>query len=845
MYQQSELKHLHERLKAQYPQYGLDFTGSCLTLTRLHSKVEVCPDGAKLYVNGKLYDQFSSTEVNDPDDLYELIEAFLLDLQHAGMQEGNETYMVAAQQAGKMGSQFLLGMAICSVLLLIGLLTANSPLLFALLFLLPALSLLILKWMRKKIFQRCWICPACGQPLPMSRNGRGWEMAYVPQCPHCAHVLERPTELEAIQTEYAPGKPLDPAHDLPAPISKLPYRLCGSITIAFSAVLLPLMFLVDGLEPLDWFGVGVSVAMLLGMIGLGLGLLLCRYREPEEQKTPVVIVRERKAVAVLGVIFWAIGFVLLLMGVIVADTPPFEAEVTALVSLPGWLFFLMGVWMMLAGRNRALFVFRDNGLLYISSWGKPRAFAPGQVASVRMTANRSIHLLDREGKKLCAIETNMQGIPRFAQWLESTNLSLALTPAMEKQAQQQEQQETTVQWREEYRTRWHDHIKAIRIGLWIVIGLFALGVLAPIPLYIFAGAKFTTVMKIGALAPIPFLVFCLVFAPVLFFGDRPQNATAEWSAMHIHVPLIPCLLIAAAYFWQTSDIWGGWVLQQADSGWGWLIRVLSITTLLTVLQVLRCPKRTRLGAGLFMGIVGLSIACGLHYCVNAALIGPAQHYPAIIVDSHADDPDVDDDDFELTILLDNGKEAELAVPEKIYEMAMEGQPLEVCHRESPFGVILLDIHAPQTEQEQLALIDFTKDTSLTEIPASGGKLVNLELDPATAYGRLRALFGAPNYETQNFEDAYAYILYIQPQPDQKLYLEVYEGSSGPAIGGPNTPEGRKAAKDLKALIENSNALAEYQYEGYYADLNLKIQMGIQNGLPYFREEPCTVMPDFS
>lgn len=246
-----------------------------------------------------------------------------------------------------------------------------------------------------------------------------------------------------------------------------------------------------------------------------------------------------------------------------------------------------------------------------------------------------------------------------------------------------------------------------------------------------------------------------------------------------------------------------------------------------------------------MGIVGLSIACGLHYCVNATLIGPAQHYPAIIVDSHADDPNVDDDDFELTILLDNGKEAELAVPEKICEMAMEGQPLEVCHRESPFGVILLDIHAPQTEQEQLALIDFTKDTSLTEIPASGGKLVNLELDPATAYGRLRALFGSPNYETQNFEDAYAYILYIQPQPDQKLYLEVYEGSSGPAIGGPNTPEGRKAAKDLKALIENSNALAEYQYEGYYADLNLKIQMGIQNGLPYFREEPCTVLPDFS
>ena len=202
-------------------------------------------------------------------------------------------------------------------------------------------------------------------------------------------------------------------------------------------------------------------------------------------------------------------------------------------------------------------------------------------------------------------------------------------------------------------------------------------------------------MKIGALAPIPFLTFCLVFAPVLLFGDRPQNATPEWNAMHIHVPLIPCLLIGVAYFWQTSDIWGGWVLQEADRNLGWLLRVLPIAAILTVLQVLRTPKRLRVGAGLFMGLVGLSIACGLHYCVNAALIGPAQHYPAVIVDSHADDPDVNDDDYELTIVMDDGSEAEIVVLESIYEMAIHGEPLEVCHRESPFGVIFLDIHTPK------------------------------------------------------------------------------------------------------------------------------------------------------
>ena len=97
------------------------------------------------------------------------------------------------------------------------------------------------------------------------------------------------------------------------------------------------------------------------------------------------------------------------------------------------------------------------------------------------------------------------------------------------------------------------------------------------------------------------------------------------------------------------------------------------------------------------GVVGLSVACGLHYCVNAALIGPAKHYPAIIVDSHADDPDVKDDDYELTIIMDNGEEAEMVVPEKVYEMAMNGESLEICHRKSPFGVVFLDIHMPSAE----------------------------------------------------------------------------------------------------------------------------------------------------
>ena len=69
------------------------------------------------------------------------------------------------------------------------------------------------------------------------------------------------------------------------------------------------------------------------------------------------------------------------------------------------------------------------------------------------------------------------------------------------------------------------------------------------------------------------------------------------------------------------------------------------------------------------------------------------------------------------------------------------------------------------------------------------------------------------------------------------------GSSGPAIGGLNNAESLQAAETLKKLIEESEEVADYQYEGYYQDLDLKINMGIKNDVPYYNEEPCDEIPD--
>lgn len=144
----------------------------------------------------------------------------------------------------------------------------------------------------------------------------------------------------------------------------------------------------------------------------------------------------------------------------------------------------------------------------------------------------------------------------------------------------------------------------------------------------------------------------------------------------------------------------------------------------------------------------------------------------------------------------------------------------------------------------MTISDFKKDTSLTSIPENSSNLTNLDLEPVIAYGRLHALFGEPNYETQNFEDAYSYILFVESESSEKIYLEVYEGSSGPAIGGLNNAESLQAAETLKKLIEESEEVADYQYEGYYLDLDSKITMGIKDGVPYYNEEFCEEIPDF-
>ena len=693
MYDMIELENIYNRLKTQYPKYRMKFYGDSFSLTLPYVKVEVNRGGTRLFVNEKLYDEWSSEEIDDIDDLYELIEAFLLQIQHIGMTSGNETYITANNQAVRMGIRALLSSAVLSMGCLIIFLLTKELLYLLLVFLCPAGGYLSLRLMRQKAFYQYWVCPGCGQNLPLDKKSRFPKMEYVFQCPHCGRVLEKAPEMEPVRLEPdAPKKQLEPDGNPPTAGKKWPCTLTGCISVITSLFLFVILFFAG--DPLASQNAAAVLILLLIWFGYGLILLLNHHTEPEKMQKPVVVLREQKKVTGVGIFLWLLGSAFLFMAVAVASAAPVDGS-TVFLGAVGVFVTFFGVWMILAGRNRFMSVFQDHSVLYISSLGRQKKLEAGQVASARLTVNRSIQLLNANGKKLVSVETNMRGASRLAEWIESTDLAASLTPVMERQTAEKVKEESILQWREEYRTHWHDHLKAIRAGLWTVMILYLVGMIFPIPLYLFAKVKFRTVMAIAAISPIPFLIFCVVFAPVLIFGDRPKNATAEWNSMHIRLSLPAMFLPALAMLWQVHYIWSRSAMQPKGSGGIWILQGLIIAVPVILLCLYRTQKGKRFETGFFMILVGMSLGMSMSYCANAALCGPARHYKAVIVDSHKEDPGIKGDDNTLTTLLDDGSEEKIHVSDSIYEMAIKGEVLDVCHSESPLGMEMLKIHPPK------------------------------------------------------------------------------------------------------------------------------------------------------
>ena len=110
------------------------------------------------------------------------------------------------------------------------------------------------------------------------------------------------------------------------------------------------------------------------------------------------------------------------------------------------------------------------------------------------------------------------------------------------------------------------------------------------------------------------------------------------------------------------------------------------------------------------------------------------------------------------------------------------------------------------------------------------------------YGKLRTLFGDPLYEEEDIENQYAYVVATTTEDGREIFLYAYCGPSGPAIGGQQDEESRKAAYQLSEMIQQA-APTDYDYFGYYMDGPSRIHEGIKNGVPYHEEEELGDFPE--
>ena len=110
-------------------------------------------------------------------------------------------------------------------------------------------------------------------------------------------------------------------------------------------------------------------------------------------------------------------------------------------------------------------------------------------------------------------------------------------------------------------------------------------------------------------------------------------------------------------------------------------------------------------------------------------------------------------------------------------------------------------------------------------------------------GQLKTLFGEPLYVKKNLEDQYAYCILAAGEDGKEIYLQVYSGPTGPAIGGEQDADSARAADALAELITSAKA-ADYDYEGYYMDGPCIVREGVRGGAPGIFSRSAMIFKSF-
>ena len=121
------------------------------------------------------------------------------------------------------------------------------------------------------------------------------------------------------------------------------------------------------------------------------------------------------------------------------------------------------------------------------------------------------------------------------------------------------------------------------------------------------------------------------------------------------------------------------------------------------------------------------------------------------------------------------------------------------------------------------------------------KIRNLYDDKSAEYhslfiGQVLSRFGEPDYITEDNENLFSKVVSAEDKDGNSVYLEIYYGPSGPAIGGDvSSEECRKAADELAEFIMSADP-KDFEYKSVYEDFGVTVTMGVRNGKPYYQSD---------
>lgn len=154
------------------------------------------------------------------------------------------------------------------------------------------------------------------------------------------------------------------------------------------------------------------------------------------------------------------------------------------------------------------------------------------------------------------------------------------------------------------------------------------------------------------------------------------------------------------------------------------------------------------------------------------------------------------------------------------------------------------ISASQSEIPQMNREDNMykfKECSPDLLANGSSKIRNLYEDKSAEYhslfiGQVLSRFGEPDYITEDNENLFSKAVSAEDKNGNSVYLEIYYGPSGPAIGGDvSSEECRKAADELAEFIMSADP-KDFEYKSVYEDFGVTVTMGVRNGKPYYQSD---------